>query len=109
MTAKIDLPLVFGSEEKADLDLGSNHWLGFSNYEDEVSGAVIYHYNERGGVCLGWIAFAGRAWAESFNKSGRRIETWKIQQEDPLTLWPSLQCNSCPDHGWIKNGKWEKA
>ena len=32
---------------------------------------------------------------------------WTLLSEEPLTLSPSLQCRSCPNHGHIVNGRWE--
>ena len=33
---------------------------------------------------------------------------WQIEQEDPLTLSPSLRCG-CGHHGWIRNNIWVEA
>jgi hypothetical protein len=32
---------------------------------------------------------------------------WTLEQLDPLTLSPSLQCKDCGHHGWIRAGRWE--
>ncbi len=88
------------------LDLGDNHTLRFAEYEGERSGATVRHLTPDGKKCSGWIAFEGRAWAKSFEG---KIATWKVEQEDPLTLSPSLLCRACGDHGFIRLGKWVRA
>ncbi|HYS41963.1 MAG TPA: DUF6527 family protein [Pseudonocardiaceae bacterium] len=35
--------------------------------------------------------------------------TWHVEQDDPLTLSPSLLCTACGDHGFIRNGQWVPA
>jgi hypothetical protein len=34
---------------------------------------------------------------------------WTVEQEEPLTVFPSIKCRRCGLHGWIRNGKWEVA
>lgn len=92
---------------KPDLDLGDGHTLTFSQYEGERSGAEVHHKKPDGSDCAGWIAFAGRAWAKSFQPGA--IATWEVLSEDPLTLSPSLLCRACGDHGFIREGRWLRA
>lgn len=33
----------------------------------------------------------------------------RLESEDPLHVEPSILCLQCQDHGWIRNGKWQKA
>lgn len=53
----------------------------------------------------GFIAFTGRMkpdwWAGG--------PTWEAQSLDPLTLSPSLACQTCGHHGFIRSGRWEPA
>lgn len=35
--------------------------------------------------------------------------TWDLVSFDGLTVTPSLLCYSCGAHGFIRDGKWEKA
>lgn len=90
------------------LDLGDDHTLKYANYEgqDRV-GANIAHKRPDGADCVGWIAFAGRAWANSFSPGA--IATWAVESDDPLTLSPSILCRGCGDHGYVRNGKWVRA
>lgn len=98
------------AERGADeLDLGDGHRLRFSEYKDEPRvGADVMHPPVEG-KCSGhgWIAFEGRAWALEFH--AEPIQTWKVESEEPLTLSPSILCRACGDHGYIRNGRWEKA
>lgn len=32
---------------------------------------------------------------------------WQVENWDPITLSPSLQCTACPHHGFLRNGQWE--
>lgn len=89
------------------LDIGDGHTLTFANYQDEKRvGASIAHSKPDGTPCDGWIAFAGRAWAKSFEPGS--IATWDVVQDEPLTLTPSVLCRACGDHGHVTNGKWVK-
>lgn len=90
-----------------ELDLGDNHRLIFANYkDDEHVGATVEHLRPDGTQCSGWIAFEGRSWAQQFNGT---IATWKVEQDEPLTLSPSILCRACGDHGFVRNGKWVRA
>lgn len=31
---------------------------------------------------------------------------WHITTREPLTVTPSITCQQCGLHGWIKEGKW---
>jgi hypothetical protein len=93
--------------ERDEIDLGDNHTMIFSEYQGEKRvGANIVHQAADGSKCQGWISFEGRAWANSFNGS---IATWKVEQDEPITLSPSIACRVCGDHGYVRDGKWVKA
>ncbi|MEV6897464.1 DUF6527 family protein [Amycolatopsis sp. NPDC051372] len=32
---------------------------------------------------------------------------WSIEQREPLTVRPSINCKRCGLHGWITDGRWE--
>lgn len=34
---------------------------------------------------------------------------WQVEQQEPLTVSPSLLCVSCGDHGFIREGRWVPA
>jgi len=90
------------------LDLGDSHTLLFSSYKGQPRvGASVLHLRPDGTKCEGWIAFRGKAWADSFAPDS--IATWEVVQEDPLTISPSILCRACGDHGYVRNGRWERA
>ncbi len=35
--------------------------------------------------------------------------TWRVVQQDPLTVVPSINCLGCGTHGWITDGRWVPA
>ena len=91
--------------ERDEVDLGNGHRIIFTQYKGEKRvGADLIHppvEDKCGGV--GWIAFEGRSWANSFKGV---IATWNIETEEPITISPSILCRSCGDHGFVRNGKW---
>jgi hypothetical protein len=34
---------------------------------------------------------------------------WRVEQDDPLTLEPSIACRDCGLHGFIQHGRWVAA
>ena len=91
-----------------EIDLGDGHRIVFSAYKGEKRvGANVIHPPVEG-KCngQGWIAFEGKSWAAEF---GGRIDTWKIESDEPFTISPSIQCRACGDHGFIREGKWVRA
>lgn len=95
------------SVSAADLDLGDDHSLRFASYKDDPrAGADVHHKKPDGTDCVGWISFAGGAWARDFQTP---IATWEVVSWEPLTLTPSIACRTCGDHGHITEGKWVRA
>lgn len=93
---------------KEALDLGDNHTLTFASYlSDAHAGANVFHLKPDGSTCEGFVAFADRAWAKAFSPGS--IATWVVEQEEPLTLSPSLLCRVCGDHGFVREGRWVRA
>ncbi len=87
--------------------IGGDHSIEFVEYEgDAFAGMNDYHVRPDGTECKGFIAIEGGKWAQAFDGM---LATWKIESHEPLTLSPSLLCRVCGDHGFIRNGKWEKA
>lgn len=94
--------------KRDEIDLGDGHCIVFAEYRGEkrVGGNVLHPPVE--GKCggAGWIAFEGRSWARSFEGN---IATWKVKNDEPLTLSPSILYRACGDHGFIRDGKWVRA
>jgi hypothetical protein len=114
--------------EKFDLDLGSGHWLRFMEWNPDLElnpqyallasliaehpkvGAMVTHLcpKTETGLHEGGISFITPLTeaVESFRKYPR----WDVKSWSPLPLHPSLQSHCpCADHGFIRNGLWEKA
>lgn len=87
----------------ARIDLGDGRWAELREFEGEIAGADVFH---PGCGSPDFIPFTGRSWARRFDG---RIEAWDLVSESPLTLSPSILCRACGDHGFIRNGKWERA
>lgn len=84
------------------IDLGQGHHLRrVVDSTGTLCGFVDEHLDARDPrrQCGGSVPLANSSWAEP----GR---TWTIEQEEPLTLSPSLLCTACGDHGWVRDGKW---
>lgn len=91
-----------------NVDIGEGHSLQFLSYQGSPRVAVnIFHMNSKGEPCAGFAPFANRAWANSFEPGA--IATWDVQNDDPLTITPSILCRACGDHGYVTNGRWVKA
>lgn len=90
------------------LDLGDGHQIIFATYDGEVAGGNVMHAPVEG-KCggNGWVSFEGRKWHNGFNAG--TTPGWKVESDNPLTLSPSILCRACGDHGFIRNGKWERA
>lgn len=46
---------------------------------------------------------------EAARRSRKDRPTWTVEQNDPLTLSPSVACRTCGNHGFIREGKWVPA
>lgn len=69
-------------------------------YADGVLGGVGYrHPSPDGGDCEGYANIKGRPFPEG----------WDVISLEPLTLSPSLLCNACGHHGFIRSWKWVSA
>ena len=108
--------------ERFDLDLGDGHWLEYAGWwpdrdlnpqydglpDIERIGATIYHTTDKTetGMCAGFVHFDTPEIAKIVPREQGR---WQVQSWDPMTLTPSILCRGCGDHGFIRNGKWERA
>lgn len=104
--------------DRVDIDLGDGHTLEFvgwapdrainPQYKDipdmERVGAIIRHKTAAGVDCEGSIMFESEVARRVF---GAR-PVWRVECAEPLTLSPSLLC-ACGDHGWIRQGRWQRA
>lgn len=68
-----------------------------------IVGIIEAHKNPAGELCEGYVSFC-----KPLNPSALEAEreTWEVQSLRPLTISPSIQCSSCPAHGFIREDKW---
>jgi hypothetical protein len=109
--------------EEYDIDLGDGHfgrYVGWApdralnpQYEGiadiERVGMTIYHPapgKTESGHCAGFVHFDTPEVSRVFTQERSR---WQVLSWEPLTLAPSLLCGTCGDHGFIRNGTWERA
>lgn len=77
-----------------------NWWTKIVNKDEVWIGIIEWHVNKStGDLCGGWVAFdiPECTWKKK----------WTVNSYDPLDLSPSLQCTTCGNHGYIKQGKWQ--
>jgi hypothetical protein len=100
-----------------EIDLGLGHGLRFvgwhpdralnPQYADlpdcDLVGLVVSHPrgDDPSRRCVSGIQFDD---APAHIVDGR--PTWRLETRDPLTVWPSLLCRICGDHGFIRGGRW---
>lgn len=80
------------------VDLGEEHaYTRLVDNEGNWAGILQWHRRD-GRWCVGHAMF----------DDGQPGTTWSVESRDPLTMSPSLLC-SCGDHGWIRDGRWQRA
>ena len=98
------------------IDLGHGHTLKFTSWSPDRElnpqyinvpdispiGAVI----DTGNDCRSGIMFDLPGVREVI---GPNRPVWQVISWEPLTLSPSLLCQLCGDHGFIREGKWVPA
>lgn len=68
---------------------------------DTAPGLMEWHWDESTGHwCGGYVGFHNRG-----DAAGKH----ELVSADPLTISPSVLCNHCQDHGFIREGKWVTA
>lgn len=88
------------------VDLGHDTYWSKVFRGDEWVGIHEWHTCRDGEFGAGFIAFTGRTRPEWWSPSS---PTWEVDREDPLTLSPSLACQTCGHHGFIRDGRWVPA
>jgi len=88
-------------------DIGGGHEISFYVGDDDVTriGLLDRHHKPDGTPCsTGSIMFDLPENAHAPERS-----RWQLVNLEPLTLSPSLLCNLCTDHGFIREGRWVPA
>jgi hypothetical protein len=99
-------------------DIGNHHSIRFFAWDpDRIlnpqydgippephAGLIIDHpHSKTGEMCSGAITFD----TATMRKVTPDRAFWTVESWDPLTIFPSILCN-CGDHGFIRNGRWER-
>lgn len=93
---------------KHAISTGDGFAMAENTYDGEPAGIVEWHRKADGSWCRGWVPYSGSKWAAQFS-ANPEYQSWDVVQRDPLTLSPSILCRACGNHGFIRNGKWERA
>jgi hypothetical protein len=83
------------------VDLGGGTWYTKRLRDGEWIGIHEWHQCRPDDWGAGAIAFD-----VPHNSGVRREQVWQVEQWEPLTLSPSLACQMCGHHGWIRDGRW---
>lgn len=109
---------------KASVSVGKDHYIriiywtpdgrgiGTTQPEDDwvAIGLNEYHKNELDQWCGGYITFDNVPEAALYiDRYGGKLSGHVLDNLDPVSVSPSLQCKSCPSHGFIKAGCWSDA
>ncbi len=94
--------MVRGMSQGAGIDIGHGVTISPSLYEGQVAGIVEEHDSPTG-RCSGYVRLRRPPNDEATRPS------WVVEQEEPLTLSPSVLCTTCGHHGFIREGKWVPA
>lgn len=79
-------------------DIGSGVKIEFTrDHVDRFTGLKIEH-----GTCEPQTIEFALPWVTR----EREQDVWNVHQWEPLTLHPSLLCDQCGLHGYIRNGQW---
>lgn len=101
-------------DPKVPLDLGGGRMLRFTvaHFGGPAIGAIEEHPDLRdpSKLCSGSLMFDTPE-SHALYDTGQygRATFWTVEQEDPLTLSPSVLCTQCGNHGWVREGKWTNA
>lgn len=90
------------------------HVIGLPAGRTPPEGSVLiglheHHKNPDGEWCGGYTHFQNVPEAALANAKYKTQSRHALVSADPLHVQPSLQCRSCPKHGWIENGRWRDA
>jgi hypothetical protein len=86
------------------VDLGHGTYYSKSLYGDVWVGIHEWH-KEGDQWSAGYIPFANRAQLTGGKLPDASV-FWEVQSQEPLTLSPSIACQGCGHHGYIRAGRW---
>lgn len=96
-------------QERETVDLGEGRYASFITDENGTKIGLLEWHDcaavRSDYLTAGSIFFdIPEAWVH--RQAGAK---WKLVSLDPLHLEPSIACQNCANHGFIRNGKWEDA
>lgn len=98
------MPVIWNDEVWTDIGGG----VEITPITDDQTGIQVglmeRHTCVEGRLSRGYVPFQG-APANLFPGPSR----WAVVTMEPLTLSPSIACHTCPNHGWIRDGRWVAA
>lgn len=83
------------------IDIGHDVTIEIRTLEGVPAGLDYWHPCAEGRRALGFIPFADRPADMGYS--------WTVEQDEPLTISPSLLCRACGHHGFIRGGRWVPA
>lgn len=91
------------------LDLDEGRFLEFTRHNGWIVGAIETHPSAKdGSPCEGSLFFDVPEVRKTYDSQSQN-NRWTVESWDPLTLSPSLLCQACGNHGFIREGKWVPA
>jgi hypothetical protein len=80
------------------IDIGLDIQIKLRCVEGAQAGLSYWHPNLKNPdeICEDWVNFNMFGWTDG----------WDVEQEEPLTISPSLLCHVCGNHGFIREGRW---
>lgn len=74
-------------------DIGKEHHIKYVFDGDGKPFEIIeYHFDTEGKMCGGIVALGPGE--------------WELVSDEPVTVKPSIDCDRCPSHGFILEGRW---
>lgn len=92
------------------IDLGGCHFLSpMTCHAHPEAGTTSYLEihpmpDKPGQWCIGLLSLTGHG--HGHRPDGEPIPEWQQEQADPVTLSPSVLCQVCKTHGFVRAGRW---
>lgn len=96
------LEKILKGEDVITIPLDTGKRKAVLSYSDgQLISVYEYHETPDGDPCGGSVFV-------TYEDVGYKGEEWYVRDDRPfsLTLEPSIDCNDCPSHGYITDGKW---
>jgi hypothetical protein len=87
---------------EGETDLGSGVTMAWLTSGGERIGLIETHEGTDGKECPGGLVH----FDVEHNAHIPEGHRWTVESWEPLTISPSLLCNICQHHGFIRHGRW---